>query len=458
MVLAASWCALAIACGGDKTPAPPSTGGGSSSTDEIELRAGARLGWSQPAATASELGAFQYAVYVDGSRSVLGGVSCAAVSADAGFECSAPLPSLSIGSHTLELASFIVDGIVLESARSSALRVALRALTLTGSAPVDLHVVTSEKLSLTLQLLAEGLTLPMDLAFAPDGAILVAERTGTVRVVRDGALLPRAALDMSADVSLPEGGLLAITLDPDFASTRLVYTLAAGSSRGRDAFMLARYRDVSDTFGERAVLLDGVPAPNRAASGALRIGPDRKLYVALGDTVGGQAAGNMGSFNGKVLRLNTNATTPDDQAAFSPIYAAGHPLPRALDWQPGNGEMWVLDAVEPSGGRLTALRTENIRQQRGIALAKYDLPAGMNAGSAAFHDGRLVAAFRNNLFVAAEAARYLIRLRFDPKSPERIVSTEWLLHDQIGAVRVVAMGPDGALYICNDNSLFRLAP
>jgi glucose/arabinose dehydrogenase len=283
-----------------------------------------------------------------------------------------------------------------------------------------------------------------------------------VRIVRGGALMPRPALDMSAEVSLPEGGLLAIVLDPAFAETRLVYTLAAGSSRGRDAeFMLARYRDVSDTFGERAVLLDRVPAPPRAASGALRIGPDRKLYVALGDAVSGRAAGNMGSFNGKVLRLNADGTTPNDQAGFNPTFAPYHSQPHALDWQPASGELWVLDAVEPSSGRLTALmttKTENVPQQRGVARVQYDFPAGTGAGSAAFYDGGLVAAFRGNLFVAAEAERHLIRVRFDPANPERIVSTELLLQNQIGPVRVVAMGPDGGLYICNDTTLFRLAP
>ena len=71
---------------------------------------------------------------------------------------------------------------------------------------------------------------------------------------------------------------------------------------------------------------------------------------------------------------------------------------------------------------------------------------------------RAVAAFRDNLFVAAEAGRHLIRLQFDPRNADRIVSTELLLQDQIGPVRVVAAGPDGALYICNDTALFRLAP
>jgi glucose/arabinose dehydrogenase len=386
-------------------------------------------------------------------------VSCGTTATDAGFDCAALLPGLTVGSHTIELAAFVDDGGVLESARSSPLRVALQGLTLSGGAQIDPRVVTVDQLQLELGLVTEGLALPTDLAFAPDGSILVAERGGTVRVIRHGALLPRAALDMSADVSLPEGGLLALALDPAFAESRLVYTLAATRSRSRDlAFTLSRYRDVADTFGERAVLLDRVPVSPDGASGALRVGPDGKLYVALSDAASGRAAANMGSFNGKVLRLNADGTTPDDQAGATPIYALDHPLPHGLDWQPASGEMWVADAVEPTSGRLTAVGAENVKQRRGVARVQYALPPGTGVASVAFYKGRLVSAFRDNLFVAAETARNLIRLRFDPQSPERIVSAERLLQDQIGAVRVVSVGPDEALYVGNETALFRIAP
>jgi glucose/arabinose dehydrogenase len=453
---AALACFALAACEGKDPPPSPSTGG---SSDDVQVSGGERLGWSQQANNESELGSFQYALYLDNNRSVLAGVSCESTSASDSFDCSAPLPVLTLGPHTIELAAFTFDGSLYESARSAPLRLVMTALTLASGAQVNPVVVTVEQLRLSLQLVADGLDLPSDIAFASDGSVMVAERGGTVRVIRDGELLPAATLDMPGDVSVPAGGLLAIALDPNFAESGIVYTLFATGSSGRgQIFTLARYRVVGDRFGERAILLDRIPASPRGASGALRVGPDGKLYVALDDGSNGRTADRLGSFNGKVLRLNVDATTPDDQAGLTPIYSLDHPLPRAMDWQPSSGRMWVIDAVEPNSGRLTAVAAGNVMQRPGFARVRYALPEGTGASSAAFYrDGR-IPVFRGNLFIGAETGRHLIRIRFDPQNPERIVSVEKLLENQIGPVRVVAAGPDGALYICNETALFRLAP
>ena len=184
-VAAAVTCLALAGCGGKDAPPSPSPGG---STGDVQLSGGERLGWSQQAANASELSTFQYAIYIDGTRSVLSGASCGATAASAGFDCTAPLPSLATGSHTIELAAFTGDGGVLESARSASLRVTLRGLTLSSGLQIDPRVVTAEQVQLNLRLIAEGLSLPADLAFAPDGSILVAERGGRVRVIRDDVL------------------------------------------------------------------------------------------------------------------------------------------------------------------------------------------------------------------------------------------------------------------------------
>lgn len=205
------------------------------------------------------------------------------------------------------------------------------------------------------------------------------------------------------------------------------------------------------------MLLDRTRASSNGATGALRIGPDGKLYVALDSDADGRVAASFATYNGKVLRFNTDATTPDDQPGSNPIYSLEHPQPIALDWQPATGTLWVIDRVGAGAGRLSAVSRE-VPQSRVTSRTSYALPAGTGAASAAFYRGSMMPIFKDNLFIAAEMGRQLIRLRFDPENASKIVSVERLLHDQIGAVRVVAEAADGALYIATESALYRLAP
>jgi aldose sugar dehydrogenase len=452
-------CLAVAACGDNNKPAAPDTG---IPIDGVQVSGRERLAWSQQAANAGELGQLQYAVYVDDARQTLAGATCDDTASASGFECSAPLPTLTLGAHTLELATFVVEssGIV-ESARSAPLRVFMMGTRTPGATTsrTTTFVTTAEGLNLTVERIADGLENPSDIAFNPDGTIYVAERRGIVRVVRDGSLLREPALDVTAEVGMPYGGLLALALDPKFSDNGLLYALyAASAPRDGLEFMLARYRGVADRFAERAILLDRVPASPDGASGTLRFGTDRKLYVALDSAADQLIAGNFGSYNGKVLRLNTDATTPDDQDSSTPIYSLDHPEPKALDWQPVTGTLWVIDGVDPSGGRLSAVTAQSTQQRRAAFRTAYALPQGTGASSATFYRGDLIPIFRENLFVAAATGQQLMRLQFDAGVPTRVTSVEYLLKDEIGPVRVVGEGRDGRLYVASDTSLYRIAP
>jgi len=424
-------------------PRSPDTGTpdpGTPSTD-IQISGRERIGWNQPASDAFELLLFEYALYVDGTRIPLTGVRCSSVATETGFECSAPLPSLSPGRHTLELASFIADLVgTVESSRSEGLRV-----NMTGAAVRaafnPLPVSTVDGANLVLEHVTDGLNEPVDIAVADAGTMLVAERAGMVRLVSNGTLAAQPALDVSDEITSPAAGVLGLALDPRFSQTGLLYLLYAIDS-GRDGFdvVLARFRGVNGRFGERAVLMTRSQADPPA--GALRIGADGKLYVGV---------------EREVLRLNADATTPDDHVPISPVYSADHPAPRAFDWQPRTSDLWVIDAVDGSAGRLSALG-ETPTARRAVPRVAYTLPQGTGASSAIFYRGDAIPAFRGDLFVAATSARELMRLRFDPRNITSITSVERLLKDQIGPVRVVAQASDGGLYVASDTAMYRLRP
>jgi glucose/arabinose dehydrogenase len=433
-----------------ETPDPGTPG------EEVRVSPGDRLGWTQQAADTAELGAYQFALYVDGARTTLTGVNCAR--AGSAFECSAVLPFIPPGTHTLELASFVTDGtLTAESARSAALRVIAGSITSSFSA-ASVALVTAEQVRLNLLPVGEGLQLPSDLAFAPDGSVFIAERGGTVRVMRDGVLVDTPALDLSPEIGRGDGGLLAIALDPAFDDNGFMYALyAVDAPRNGLEFTVARFRHVNGVFAERAVLLDRTKASVSGPSGALRIGPDHKLYVAFDSASDSRIAGSFATYNGKVLRFNTDATTPDDRPAPHPIYSLEHPQPLALDWQPASRTLWVVDRVGVDAGRLSAVVKDG-GESRAAFRTSYALPAGTGAASVAFYRGNLMPMFQGNLFIAADVGRQLIRLRFDPDNASKIVSVERMLMDQIGGVRVVSEATDGSLYVASETVLYRLAP
>jgi glucose/arabinose dehydrogenase len=444
---------VTIACTKDMPEAPIVTPGPPQTVTGAE-----RLGWTQTAANSGELSTFRYAIYVDGARAELTGASCQppASPASTDFECSAPLPAMSAGAHTLELATFIVDGSVLESVRSAALQVnkstpAAAARPGPSAAwPTGLTVSTFEGLRLRIDRIADGLVDPTDMAFAPDGRVFVAEEPGRVRV-----LMPDGQLSDVPALSLRRGTrLLALAVDPRFEETRFVYAIYTTPSRtGPPGFTLARFREASNVLVDAVSLLDEIPASTRNAAASLRGGADGKLFAAFDDGGDPQRAGDLASPNGKILRLNPDGTTPADQAGLTPMYGSDFHSPRGFDWRPASSVLWMADRVSEGSARLTAIGSKAGTEKRGEKLTSYALPRGTVPSSVAFYRGALMPSFENNLLIASEEGRHLFRVRFDSADPTKVIGTERLLQDAIGGVRAVAVSPGGTIYLATEDAI-----
>jgi glucose/arabinose dehydrogenase len=468
--------ALGTACTGSSTPSPPSTG---PSAPTQMITGTERLRWGQQADASTPLYSIRYAIYVDGARSELTSASCEVTNSIALAACSSPLPVMVPGAHTLSLASFIVNNTntVLESAQSSPVQVVVvsgansvavarpqsgniqaSSTARSRSVVTTADITTADHVQLRLDVVTEGLEAPTDIAFVPDGRIFIAEHAGRVRVIRNGQLQAAPALTLDDVTTESEGGLLSLALDAAFDRTGFVYALYTTLSRqDAPAFRLARFRAVGDTLGDRAILLDDIEASPHPAA-VLRFGIDGKLYAAFDDGGDPAVAGDLSSFNGKILRMNADGSTPDDQAAGTPVYSYAHHSPRGLDWQPATGTLWIVDGDAQSAAQLSAVVAGGDRSKRGVVRATYELPSPVGASALAFYRGGLLPAFRDNLLVAADEGRYLLRIRFDAQNAARIVATERLLQDRVGGVRAVAPGPDGAIYFCTASALMRLTP
>ena len=417
---------------GSSTPAPPFVQSG-----EVETISGpARLVWTQRAVDSAEIAAMSFALYIDDNRTELSDANCAKIPGSGEFYCAAALPALDPGGHTLELAA--VDGSGVESPRSGALRVNVVAATASATARSPSVIDFGNGVSYRLETVTDDVDNPSDLAVAPDGRVFVAERGGRIRVIPGG----REAL-------ASDGELLAIALDPHFMRTHFVFAIyTAASVRGDRTFVLARFREASGTFGDRAILLDNMPAAV-GDTAALRFGPDGALYAAFGSGANEAAASNPTSPLGKVLRINADGSTPRDQAGGSPLFAAGFRSPRGLAWPPGSSTFWVAERR----GTLTAVDVESDaadQNKRGVTRRQYILPDSITPLSIAFAG--------DDLLVAAASRRELLQIRFDPRTPHTTAGTARLLEDRVGPIHAVTTTPDGAVYIATDRSVARLAP
>lgn len=449
-------CLALAACDRRSPPEPPVVTPTPAPGQPEAITGSERLGWQQAAADAVELATFRYAIYVDGVRSELAGATCTRAATD--FSCTARLPSMPAGAHTLQLATFIVDGSALESARSRALQVTVTpsAGAAERPAPWPTEIVTADGVRLRLERFAGGVADPTDFAFAPDGRLFVAEREGRVRVLDNGRLLGEPAPSLRIGETGSEQ-LLALATDPQFDRTHFVYAIYTTTADSGDAtFSLARFREAANTLADRVILLDGVRAAAVGAAAALRFGADGKLFAALDDGGNRGVGGDLASPNGKVLRLNPDGTTPADQAAGSPVYSYPYRSPVALDFHPASGLLWIADRDSVSSGRLSAVEPNGTSRQRGVFRTAHRLPEGSVPSSLAFYRGGPAAPFKGNLLIASENGRHLLRVTFDPLVPTRVLGTERLLQDVVGGVRLVTVGPDGAIYLATDRAIGRL--
>jgi glucose/arabinose dehydrogenase len=429
---------LLVACDRSSPPQTPSPGNGGETINGRE-----RLGWDQRAGDTAELARVRYAIYVDGARAEIAATSCAATAGANGFACTGQLPSMTPGTHALELAAFTQDDGVLESPRSAPFRVTVTASSSGPSSDTEWADgeagVTVDGVGLQVERILDGLERPVDAGFAPDGRLFIAERGGRIRIVDDGRVQSATAL--------PETGtLLAIALDPDFTRTRCVFTLGIGtSSRGTPVYRLARYRELRGLLGQRAVLLEhAAPAE---PSGRLRFGPDGRLYVAFAAV----ASDGETSYSGKVLRLNADGSAPADRRAPMPVFSSGHVAPRALAWHPSGAALWIADGTPAGLEWITGIGVAEIAAPR----VTWGLPEFEPTSSMAFYRGELFPEFRGNLLIASAEARRILRVGFSD-DPLRAVSSEPLLADRVGPILVVLPGPDGAVYFCTETALGRV--
>ncbi|MCY7349739.1 MAG: PQQ-dependent sugar dehydrogenase [Cytophagaceae bacterium] len=237
------------------------------------------------------------------------------------------------------------------------------------------------------QQLATGIASPTAMTFAPDGRLFICQQNGTIKIVKNGAMLVTNFGSIPVNTS-GERGLLGLAFDPNFSTNQFIYiyyTLPDGS-RNR----LSRITATGDVMvgGSESVLVnfDALSSATNHNGGFIKFGADGKLYVAIGENANSAHAQNLDTHHGKLLRLNTDGTAPSDNPFYSgattaqkrAVWALGLRNPFSFDVQPGTGKIFVNDVgqntYEEINNSTTGGQNFGWPSQEGTTVAGFSSP------------------------------------------------------------------------------------
>ncbi|MEK7381147.1 MAG: PQQ-dependent sugar dehydrogenase [Gemmatimonadota bacterium] len=340
----------------------------------------------------------------------------------------------------------------------------------------------------------EGLVNPWSMAFLPGGDLLVTERPGRLRIVRNGKLLPDPVPGVPVVFARGQGGLLDIALHPNFATNHLIYlsyakpTMDSGGSTtavARARFENDRLTDLTDIF---------VAETRRRGHYGSRLAFDRAgfLYVTVGDrqappsgNLEAHPAQDISNHHGTINRLHDDGRVPADNpfvdraGARPEIWSYGHRNLQGLMIHPETGELWATEHGPQGGDELNLI-------QKGHNYGWPVVGYGVNYGAGApihattsregmdqpvhfwvpsiattavmVYTGDRFPGWRGSIFVGGMAGQQLARLTLDG---HQVVNEETLVRGR-GRIRDVKQGPDGFIYLAIDGTvptpILRLEP
>ena len=318
--------------------------------------------------------------------------------------------------------------------------------------------------------LATGLDNPRSIAFA-GGDVIVAEKGGIVRAVRDGEVLddPVAVLRTAEGFS---AGLLGIAAHPDFEASPYVYAYHTYEEDGELLNKLLRLHVPDGRLAGADILVDGIPGSRFANGGAIAFGPDGMLYVGTGSVSDSlHLAQDPGSLAGKVLRMDDGGGVPGGNPdASSYVYASGLRDPQGFAWDAA-GRMYASDLGPSKNDEIVVVRPGG-----NYGWPEYECsdehPAGYDGAAACFdpaiEPGGLAVYARpvgggnggppgpllpdGSLLMASTRAAGLYAVDLGDDDGGGPSAGQQSILGGLGRIRDVAVGPDGLVYLITSNT------
>ena len=338
--------------------------------------------------------------------------------------------------------------------------------------------------------IAKGLDHPWSMAFLPDGSMLVTERVGRLRLIKNGVLQPEPIGGVPA-VHVHTGsqaGLFDVVLHPKFTENNIIYLTYAAGTQAANGTQVARARFDGKALQDLRVIFKAMPLKDtdNHYGGRMAFLADGTFALTIGEGFEyREKAQDLTSDLGKIVRLNEDGGVPQDnpfvgQPSVRPeIYTWGHRNEQGLIFDAESGRLYEtehgprggdeLNIIEPrknygwpvitygmdySGAYVSPYTQRPGLEQPVIYWTPSIAPSGL-----AMYRGDKFPAWRGDLFVGALAFKHLRRVHLDERG--NVVAQEELLNDLKWRIRDVRAAPDGFLYVCTDEAdgrVLRLEP
>lgn len=194
-----------------------------------------------------------------------------------------------------------------------------------------------------VEITAQGLQAPRAIDISMDGRIFITEKRGSIRVVENGTLLAEPLGDIKVE-NIGDGGLLGLTLHPNFTQNHMFYVYYTYSNNTGLYNRVLMLQESNNRIIDSKTIVDGIPGGEYRDGGRIKFGPDGKLYVSTGDASNPELSQDLNSLAGKILRVNEDGTIPQDNPfSNSSVYAYGFRNPQGLAWDIESGELYASD-------------------------------------------------------------------------------------------------------------------
>lgn len=321
---------------------------------------------------------------------------------------------------------------------------------------------------------ASGLEHPWSVEVLPDGAYIVTERPGRIRIIRDGEVSrPLGGLPRIAAVG--QGGLLDIALAPDFAETRrLFFTAAVPGPGGQGTGVFSARLSPNERRLEevrRIFLMNKLTGAGQHFGSRIAIAADGSLFFGIGDRGDEDRAQDPGDHAGKIMRINADGMPSSANPKGQPlpeVWSSGHRNPQGIVIDPADDRLYTVEHGARGGDEINAPEAGNNYGWPVISYGKHysgaEIGIGQSAdgyeqplhywdpsiapGALAVYRGAMFPEWEGDFLVAA--LKYQLVARIERGAGGSIGSEERMLEGEYGRIRDVKVAPDGSILLVTD--------